>query len=188
MQTEPAIAFENIEPSEFVRGRILREVARLERFFGRGIACRVVVHAPDGRRRKGDLYSVRVHVQMPGQREVVVNRQPPARKSLADPYVAIHQAFKAARRQLQDQARSLRGDVKVHDEQGIGKISAYYPEDGYGLITTPDGDEIHFDRSSMPGEEFDSLELGASVGYQAHEGDYRIHARVARARRASSDR
>jgi ribosome-associated translation inhibitor RaiA/cold shock CspA family protein len=183
MQTEPVIAFENMETSEFVRARILREVARLERFFGRGIACRVVVHAPEGRRQKGDLYSVRVYVQMPGQREVTVNRQPPARKSLADPHVAIHQAFKAARRQLQDQARSLRGDVKVHDEQGVGQITAFYPEDGYGIITTPDGDEIHFDRGSMTEGTFDALKVGESVDYQAHDGDYRVHARVARPHR-----
>jgi cold shock CspA family protein len=182
METRPAIVFENMDSSDFVRARIEREVARLERFFGRGTSCRVVVQAPDGRQAKGGQFSVRIYLDMPGQRSVVVNRMPSGRKALADPYVAIHEAFRTARRQLQDQAKLLRGEVKTHDEQGGGTVTAYYPDEGYGLITTEDGDEIHFDRSSLPPGGFESLQTGAVVTYEAHEGDYRIHARVARVR------
>jgi cold shock CspA family protein len=119
---------------------------------------------------------------MPGQRSVVVNRQPVNRKARTDPYVAIHEAFRTARRQLQDQVKLLRGDVKAHDEQGGGTVTAFYPDEGYGLITTDEGDEIHFDRSSLPPGAFESLREGAAVNFEAHEGDYRVHARVARPR------
>ena len=183
METEPTIVFENMEPSDFVRARIGREVARLERFFGRGTSCRVVMRAPAAHHAKGGPFSVRVHIEMPGQRSVVVSRLPPERTALADPHVAIHEAFKAARRQLQDQVRLMRREVKAHDEQGGGTVTEFYPDEGYGLITTDTGDEIHFDRSSMPPGEFESLRKGARVGYEAHEGDYRVHARVARVRR-----
>lgn len=186
MQTEPTIVFENMEPSDFVRARIRREVDRLERFFGRTTSCRVVMRAPTAHHAKGGPFSVRVHIEMPGQRRVVVNRLPPARKALVDPQVAIHEAFRTARRQLQDQARLLRGEVKVHDEQGGGVVTEFYPEQGYGLISTDNGDEIHFDRSSMPAGDFDSLHRGAQVVYEAHDGDYRVHARVARVKRNNS--
>ncbi|HEX2885160.1 HPF/RaiA family ribosome-associated protein [Vineibacter terrae] len=185
METVPTIVFENMESSEFVQSRIEREINRLERFFGRGTSCRVVVRAPDGRQAKGGLFSVRIHIEMPGQRGVVVSRQPPERKQLADPNVAIHEAFRTARRQLQDQTGLLRGEVKAHDEQGVGTVTGLYPEDGYGLITTATGDEIHFDRSSMQPGEFETLQKGAQVSYEAHEGDYRVHARVARMKQDS---
>ncbi len=180
MQTEPTIVFENMDSSDFVRARIGREVARLERFFGRGTSCRVVIRAPAADRAKGGPYSVRVHIEMPGQRSVVVSRLPPARRTLVDPHVAIHEAFKTARRQLQDQVGLLRGEVKVHDEQGGGTVTEFYPDEGYGLITTDEGDEIHFDRSSLSPGAFDALRQGAQVSYEAHDGDYRVHARVAR--------
>ena len=183
MKTEPTIVFENMEPSDFVRARVGRELARLERFFGRGTSCRVTLRAPASDRVKGGLYSVRVHIEMPGERSVVVSRLPTERKALADPHVAIHEAFRTARRQLQDQARLLRREVKAHDEQGGGTVTEFYPDEGYGLITTDEGDEIHFDRSSMPPGAFESLQKGAKVGYEAHAGDYRVHARVARMKR-----
>jgi cold shock CspA family protein/ribosome-associated translation inhibitor RaiA len=186
MESEPTIVFENMEPSDLVRARIERELERLERFFGRVTSCRVVIRAPEARHVKGGLFSVRIHLELPGQRSVVVSRLPSERKALVDPNVAIHEAFRTARRQLQDQARLLRGEVKVHAEEGVGTVTGLYPEDGYGLITTADGDEIHFDRSSMPPGDFEALEKGAEVAYEEHEGDYRVHARVARVKQAAS--
>jgi cold shock CspA family protein len=186
MESEPTIVFENMEPSDLVRGRIERELERLERFFGRVTSCRVVIRAPVAGRAKGGLFSVRIHLELPGQRSVMVSRLPSERKALVDPNVAIHEAFRTARRQLQDQARLLRGDVKAHAEEGVGTVTGFYPEDGYGLITTESGDEIHFDRSSMPPGEFEALEKGAEISYEAHEGDFRVHARVARVKQAAS--
>jgi cold shock CspA family protein len=180
MEIEPTIVFENMQPSDLVRARIEGELQRLERFFGRVTSCRVAIRAPEARHVKGGLFSVRVHLELPGERSVVVSRVPSARKALGDPNVAIHEAFRTARRQLQDQVRVLRGEVKAHDEQGVGTVTGYYPDDGYGLITTDQGDEIHFDRSSMPPGEFEALSKGAHVSYEAHEGDYRVHARTAR--------
>lgn len=177
MKTAPTIVFENMESSDFVQARIQREIGRLERFFSRGTSCRVVLRAPD---RQGGLFSVRVYIDMPGQRSVVVSRLPPERRAMTDPHIAITEAFRTARRQLQDQARLLRGEVKAHDEQGIGTVTGLYPEDGYGLITTDAGDEVHFDRSSLAPGEFEALQTGAKVSYEALTGDGREHARVAR--------
>jgi len=181
METEPTIVFENMEPSDFVRARIERELARLERFFGRVTSSRVVIRAPAPQRVKGGPFSVRVQIEMPGQRSVVVSRLPTERK-LSDPHIAIHEAFKTARRQLQDQAHLLRREVKAHDEQGVGTVTEFYPDEGYGLISTSEGDEIHFDRSSMPPGAFEALQKGAQVSFEALDGDYRVHARVARAK------
>jgi hypothetical protein len=45
---------------------------------------------------------------------VVVDRAKPTDHAHEDVYVALRDAFDAAVRQLEDQARKLRGDVKTH--------------------------------------------------------------------------
>jgi ribosome-associated translation inhibitor RaiA len=112
METEPQIVFENMGPSEALRDRVRREIEHLEQFHGRLTACRVVLHAPEKRRRKGNLFNVRVHLVMPGGREVAVRPSAARHQWHEDPKVAIRDAFDAARRQLQDKAKRQRGEVK----------------------------------------------------------------------------
>ena len=81
----------------------------LDRFFPRLVACRVVVSAPH-RRPRGEpvAWSLHAALTVPAG-ELVVTRQakPTFREALDD-------TFDAARRQLQDYAREVRGDVKAH--------------------------------------------------------------------------
>ena len=43
------------------------------------------------------------------------------------------------RRKLEDFARRQRGDVKHHEEMPHARISALFPDKGYGFLNTPDG-------------------------------------------------
>jgi hypothetical protein len=52
---------------------------------------------------------VRVHVEMPGGKRVDITRDPAETGRHEDAYVTIRDAFDAAGRQLQDQARMLDG-------------------------------------------------------------------------------
>jgi hypothetical protein len=73
----------------------------------------VTVEAPHKNHRQGNLYTVRVDLRFPGG-EALANRAPSEDHAHEDVYVALRDAFKAARRQLQDRQRIRRGDVKLH--------------------------------------------------------------------------
>jgi ribosome-associated translation inhibitor RaiA len=115
METEPKIVFENLDPSDAVRRRILDEIAHLEKFHGRITSCRVVVSAPEKHGHKGHLYQVRVQMLLPGAGEIAVRPSTAGHQWNEDAMVAIRHAFDAARRQIEDQARRQRGEVKTHE-------------------------------------------------------------------------
>ena len=113
LETEPKITFENMDSSDFVRERVRDEIARLEEAYGRITACRVVVGMPEKGHRKGSLFQVRIHLVLPGGREVVVHPSTAGHQPNADARIAIRKAFDVARRQLGKKATRMRGDVKT---------------------------------------------------------------------------
>jgi ribosomal subunit interface protein len=113
MQIPLQISFRNMDPSPTVEERIRKKAAKLERFHDRIIGCTVVVEAPHRHHHKGKLYNVRVDISVPGK-DVVVDHTKPVDHAHEDVYVAIRDAFDAATRRLEDQARRMRGNVKSH--------------------------------------------------------------------------
>lgn len=171
MQVEPQIAFEGFEPAEHVRSRVSSEIEKLEEFFQDITSCRVVVKATPGRRQHGDLYEVSIHLVLPGGREVVANRHPAANHAHEDVLVTIRDAFKAARRQLQDEARKLRGDVKQPAGPPLATVKALVAEQDYGFLETGDRREIYFHRNSVTNGDFDKLRVGDTVSFHESLGD-----------------
>jgi cold shock CspA family protein/ribosome-associated translation inhibitor RaiA len=172
MQVEPETVFEGMDPSTAVEAAIAKEVTKLEQFYDRITACRVVIEAPHQRHQKGKLYNVRIHLTLPGQADVVASRHPGAHHAHEDAYVAIRDAFKAARRQLQDRVRTSRGQVKVHPPVPHGRVVRLFAERGYGFIETPAGDALYFHRNSVLNDGFDTLSLDAEVRFVAEIGEH----------------
>jgi ribosomal subunit interface protein len=108
------ITFRNMDPSETVEAKVRERAEKLEKYFGHLTSCRVVVEAPKRRHHKGKLYHLRIELGVPGM-ELVVNRHPKDKHAHEDVYVAVRDAFDAARRRLQDQARRREGRTKAHD-------------------------------------------------------------------------
>lgn len=172
MQIPLKIAFEGgLTSSEALIERIEREAKRLEHFSPRITGCRVVVIGRSGRHHQGDLYGVRIHLVLPGKGEVVVSRNPSADHAHEDPYVAIRDAFGAARRRLQDHQRRAAGQVKGHVAPPHGRVSRILPDDGYGFIETPDGREVYFHRNAVLNDAFERLEVGAEVWFAEEDGE-----------------
>ena len=167
METPPEIAFIGMEPSDQLRELVDEEVARLEAFFGRITSCRVAVKAPDGNKRTGGIYEPRIFLALPDGREVSSTKD----ERHADPALAIRDAFRAARRQLQDEARKLRGDVKHHEPPPSGVVRKLFHDDGYGFIESIDGREFYFHRNSVLGGAFDTLEVGDLVTFAEEMGE-----------------
>jgi len=170
MQAPLQITFRHMDSSEAVAARIRERAGELERFFDRIISCRVVVECRHPRRRQGNLFRVRVDLKIPG-REIAVGRDPAAHHSHEDVYVAIRDAFDAARRALEDHVRERRGEVKLHAVPEHGRIARLLPERDGGFILTSDGNEIYFHRNSVANSGFDKLAVGDEVRFVAQHSE-----------------
>jgi len=85
---------------------IQKRVDKLEKFYDRLTSCRVVIDGPGNRQRSGGTYKVRIHLGVP-KSEITIDRQQEIELT-----AAIHAAFDAATRKLQEYARTRRGEVK----------------------------------------------------------------------------
>jgi ribosome-associated translation inhibitor RaiA/cold shock CspA family protein len=164
------ITFRDMPRSEAVEARIREKAAKLDEFYDQIMACHVVIEAPHSHHHQGNMFHVTIDITVPNG-EIVVNRDPQKDHAHEDAYVAIRDAFKAARRKLQDFARKQRGDVKVHEVPPHGTISEIIPMLDYGTILSSDGREIYFHRNSFLDGDFDALEVGDKVRFVEEEGE-----------------
>jgi hypothetical protein len=114
METAVQLDFQGFEPKPDLRSAVVRHITQLEERFGRVTAGRVVLKGPGGRHRSGGLYEINIRLALPEGREVNIARTPHADERHADLNYALNDAFKRARRQLQDQVDRMMGNVKTH--------------------------------------------------------------------------
>jgi len=114
MEVPVQITFHGLEPSAAIEEKIREKVARLDACYARITRCRVVVEVPHRHHERGKLYQVRIDLSVPDA-ELVVSRDSAERQSHRDVFVAIRDAFDAARRQLEDYTRRRRGEIKAHE-------------------------------------------------------------------------
>jgi hypothetical protein len=118
--------------SDVLEAAIRERVAWLEQFHQGIVGCRVRVEVPHRHHHHGRQVHVRIEATVADGPPVIVSHAPslhgPAKDLEAtehhkstegdvtkdDAYFAVHEAFDAARRRLQDAAREQRGDVKTH--------------------------------------------------------------------------
>ena len=167
MEQPLQVTFRNMDPSSAVEDAVRERVAKLEELSDRIQYCRVVVEAPHRRHHQGTLYHVRVELRMPGD-ELVVRRDSDADHAHEDVYVAVRDAFDAARRRLQDWLRRHRGAVKTHAAPAAhpeARVARLFPDAAYGFLETADGREIYFHANAVRGTAFESLRVGATVRF-----------------------
>jgi ribosome-associated translation inhibitor RaiA len=135
------ITFRHMESSIAVESRIRDECTALERYFPRIVSGRIVVEAPHRHQQQGNDFRISIHLAVP-RSEIVVKHEPSLHSTLVrqgaeesekhletqpehkDIYVSVRDAFDAARRQLEDYSRKLRGDVKSHAADAAGESAA----------------------------------------------------------------
>jgi len=111
MQLPLQITFRQMDPSPALEQRIRELAARLEKFSSRITRCQVVVEPTPHHQHQGRLHDIRIDITLPGG-EIAIHRAHPADQAHEDPYVALRDAFRAARRKLEDYERRRR-DVKT---------------------------------------------------------------------------
>ena len=98
--------FRDMPPSPALQAAAERWVARLEQVSDRIVGCHVTIEKPHRHHLHGSPFQVHIVLAIPGA-HIAVSNQPNA-----DAYVALADAFRAARRQLLDHAGAQRDFVK----------------------------------------------------------------------------
>ncbi|MCX6132075.1 MAG: HPF/RaiA family ribosome-associated protein [Proteobacteria bacterium] len=171
MQSEVQIEFDGLGPSDAITARIWKHLEHLERLFPRITDARVVVNLAHHHQQKGNIYQIRIELNVPGKR-LVVAREPGLNHAHKNAYVALRDAFQAMQRMLQDYARMNRGDVKHHETpQMEGQIVRIFDYEGYGFIRAADEHEVFFDANALVDYKFDKLTVGTSVRFCEEMGE-----------------
>ncbi len=166
MRIDPEIVLKNVPETErdAIHALVSREIERLEGWSTDIVGARAVVELPHRTHRKGNLYHVAIELSIPG-RDVIVWRDPEKHHAHEEPGVAIRDAFRAARRQLEERTRRAHHRVKHKDVPAHGRVVRLEPERGFGFIMTRAGREIYFHRNAVVDGRFDRLLLGTRVRY-----------------------
>jgi ribosomal subunit interface protein len=157
--------------SDAVEAYVRARASKLERFSDRITGCHVVVEIPHRHKLHGQHQCVRIDLIVPGG-EIVITRDPSQRKVTEDLYASIDAAFDDAKRLLEDHVRTLRHDVKSHEEHARhGRVKKLFAYEGYGFLESPEGDEVYFHRNSVLHGGFNRLELGSRVRFVQEDGE-----------------
>jgi cold shock CspA family protein/ribosome-associated translation inhibitor RaiA len=172
MQVPLKITFRNVRKDSATEDLIRKQAAKLERVCDHIISCRIAVEKPQEHQRTGNPFRVRIDVTVPPEHELVVVRDSSEGDLHEQLSTVIRDAFGAMRRQLRKLVEKQHGDIKTHPEQEVdGFVARLFPEQGYGFIKRLDGQEIYFHKNSLPGNEFDRLEIGTGVQCFEQVGD-----------------
>jgi ribosomal subunit interface protein len=159
MQMPIQSTFPDVPRSDALEAHIRQKAEKLEEFHSRITSCRVTVEEMHKHHHQGRHFRVRIDLRVPGK-EIVANRD-----HHEDVYVALRDAFDAVKRQLEEVAREMRGDVKAHVVSQHGKVARLFTDEGYGFIETADGRELYFSRENVVHPTFDQLTPGSEVQF-----------------------
>ena len=107
------ITFRHMDSSPALEARIRELASRLEKFSAHITRCHVILEPPAHHKHQGLLYDFTIDITLPDE-EIAIRHAHPADHSHEDPYVALRDAFRAARRKIEDYERKHRRDVKNH--------------------------------------------------------------------------
>lgn len=107
MQIPLQITYRGMSSSASVDALILERANKLERFSDRIVRCHVIVGVPHRHHRQGRHYSVHLDLTTP-LGSIVVTRDPPSSAEPQELAALVREAFDAAARQLEDEARRRR--------------------------------------------------------------------------------
>ena len=171
METPAEIEFQGITAEPRIQEEIDRHITQLEKRFGRITSCRIVVRGPGETHRNANRFEIKIHLVLPDHKDVNVDYAPPADTRSTEVKTALNDAFKRARRQLQDRVRRMERLVKRHQPPPIGTVARIDPSGEFGFITTDDGREVYFHKNSVLNGGFAQLRPGSSVSFAEEEGE-----------------
>ncbi|EMG38387.1 cold-shock DNA-binding protein family [Desulfocurvibacter africanus PCS] len=181
MQVPLEVTYREVDKNDFIDDLIRRKAAKLEKACPHLISCRVVVALDQKQQRTGNIYRVHINMLVPPGHTLTADRKGVVAKLHEDLPPLIREAFDAANRQVRDLATQQKGKTKLHPEQQTNAfVHRLFTDQDYGFIRTVDGQDIYFHRNSLLNANFDTLELGTGVAFEATEGDEGLQASTVR--------
>lgn len=116
------ISFRGFQPLDSQTLAIEKQIAHFERGFPLINSLSLVVARPGNHHNKGDVFDISLRVRLPTGKEIDTSSRLKDER-YADFYFALNDVFKRARRQLNDKAEKLRGDVKTHSNSKAKAVS-----------------------------------------------------------------
>lgn len=113
MQTPLQITFRGMDASPALEEKIREAALDLDSVFDRLVSCRVAVEAPHHHHQQGNLFQVVIDLRVPGA-HLVVDRSHAADPAHTDAHVAVRDAFRIAKRRLEEHARRHHGAALGH--------------------------------------------------------------------------
>lgn len=193
------VTFQGLAHSDALEADVRERIAWLEQFYSGIVGCRVRIEVPHRHRHDGRHIDVHVEVTVPGAPPFVVSHAPSLHGPLKDieeaehrkdseiagehryGRVAIHRAFDAMRRRLQDYAREQRNVVKTHEVPAHGVVAEISQVDDFGFIQAADDHAVYFTRASVLDGAFDELVPGSPVAFVEEQGEKGPQASTVRA-------
>ncbi|MEK7865216.1 MAG: HPF/RaiA family ribosome-associated protein [Planctomycetota bacterium] len=164
------IHFHGVPHTAALEGEILSLAGQLDRFSDRIHKCTIEIAREASRHQVGNRFRVRIQLHLPGC-ELVVGHHPP-KATHTDLSVALHDAFKAMERQLEEHMHVKQRFVKTHFQPDVrGRVARVFPEQDYGFIETFDGREVYFHRNSVVHAAIEELAIGAEVRIVEEDGE-----------------
>jgi cold shock CspA family protein/ribosome-associated translation inhibitor RaiA len=170
MQIPLQITFRDIPHSDPVEQYVRQKAAKLDAADPRITSCRVAVEMPHRHARHGEHFRVRIDITVPGG-EIVVGRTPGEKHEYEDLYAAVDAAFDDAVRQVHDFVHRQRGDSKTHEPARHGHVVKLFSYEGYGFLSTREGEELYFHRNSVLHGGFARLKIGSRVRFVEESAD-----------------
>jgi ribosomal subunit interface protein len=133
MQSPLQITMLDIPHSDALEDHVRQKAAKLETLYPHLMGCRVVIEIPHKHKHQGRQFNVRLDITVPGA-ELVVNRE-----ADGDVYVALRDAFDAAKRQIEDYGSRQRGEVKAHAPLLHDKVARLVNEESHGFTEPASG-------------------------------------------------
>lgn len=175
MELPLQITFRHMAPSEALTMDIRQKSKKLELFYKHILRCHVVVEEPHLHHRQGKIFHIKIHLTLPDD-EIVVNRERALNHAHENPYVAVRDAFTAAKRLLQDYVRHRQRQVKRHEANPEAYVYKLFPMEDYGFLMTPKGEEVYFHKNSVLNHAFKRLDVGNRVRFHPEEGEKGLQA------------
>lgn len=108
------ITFRNLPHSDAIATRIEQQIEKLCHYCDRILRCQVIVEVPHQHHHKKNPYHIRINLSLPGE-ELVINRDN-SKTHHSNAYLAIRDAFDAARRKLKRFAKPQKAKKRAFND------------------------------------------------------------------------
>lgn len=179
MQVPLEVTYRDVDKTAAIDTLIHEKVAKLERLCSYINSCQIAVEKANDRPSHGSPYRVRIDMTVPPNHELFAESHPTDTNQHVGVDTVIRDAFSKAERQLKELTRRQREaeqskNSAENDTTAI--VTKIFHDQDYGFIRDLTGEEIYFHRNSVTHADFDRIEVGTGVRYEAVEGDKGLQA------------